>query len=173
MASVTVRRGDLYDLLGVAPTASGDEIATAFKAHAKTLHPDRNPGDDAAAEQFKNLTLAYQTLIRPRSRAAYDRRHRSPVSTDPPVRPVEPVQAASRHGHDPIFRTEGRARAAVVSGVVLFILGVAGAVVLLSLDTGDVGETVTLWIAVAKLVLAGPVLVGAGLLRLRRLATGQ
>jgi hypothetical protein len=170
MASVTVRRGDLYDLLGVAPDASDAEIGAAFRAHAKALHPDRNPGDDDAAEQFKALTLAYQTLIRPRSRAAYDRRHHPPSGTGETVRPTEPV---GLHGRDPIFRTEGRARAAVVSGVVLFLVGLASAVLLLTLDTGGTGETVTLWIAVAKLLLAGPVLVGAGLLRLRRLATGQ
>lgn len=167
MASVTVRRGDLYEVLGVSPDASTDEIAAAFRAHAKALHPDRNPGDAGAAEQFKNLTLAYQTLTRPRSRAAYDRRHRHQPAPTAPADPVSPVR------RDPIFRTEGRARAAVVSGVVLFVLGVACAVLLAMVDTGDTGETVTLWIAAAKLLLAGPVLVGAGLLRLQRLATGQ
>jgi hypothetical protein len=170
MASVTVRRGDLYKLLGVSPKASTEEVAAAFRAHAKALHPDRNPGDADAAERFKELTLAYQTLIRPRSRAAYDRRHHHPPVATAPVEPVEPVGPLRR---DPIFRTEGRARAAVVSGVVLFVLGVACAVLLGIVDTGDTGETVTLWIAAAKLLLAGPVLVGAGLLRLQRLATGQ
>jgi hypothetical protein len=169
MASVTVRRGDLYQVLGVASDASPDEIATAFRAHAKAMHPDRNPGDEMVAERFKDLTLAYQTLIRPRSRAAYDRRHHPPPGAAP-VRPVVPVSPLRR---DPIFRTEGRARAAVVSGVVLFVVGVACAVLLAVLDTGSVGETVTLWIAAAKLLLAGPVLVGAGLVRLQRIATGQ
>jgi hypothetical protein len=169
MASVTVRRGDLYELLGVSRGASTDEIAAAFRAHAKALHPDRNPDDADAAERFKDLTLAYQTLIRPRSRAAYDRRHRPPT----PAAPVSPVDPVSPLRRDPIFRTEGRARAAVVAGVVLFVLGVAGAVVLARVDTGDAGETVTLWIAAAKLLVAGPVLVAAGLLRLQRLATGQ
>jgi DnaJ domain len=173
MASVTVRRGDLYEVLGVSPDASTDEIAAAFRAHAKALHPDRNPGDADAAERFKDLTLAYQTLIRPRSRAAYDRRHRRPPATTGPVSPVVGVDPVRPVHRDPIFRTEGRARAAVVSGVVLFVLGVACAVLLGMVDTGDTGETVTLWIAVAKLLLAGPILFGAGLLRLQRLATGQ
>ena len=131
MASVTVRRGDLYRVLGVTPAATGDEIVAAFRARAKALHPDRNPGDPEAAERFKDLTLAYQTLIRPRARAAF------------------------------------------WSGVVLFLLGVAAAALLAALDTGDTGETVTLWIAAAKLLLGGPVLAGLGLLRLRRLATGE
>jgi DnaJ domain len=167
MASVTVRRGDLYQVLGVAPEASSDEIAAAFRAHAKQLHPDRNPGDAAAAERFKELTLAYQTLVRPRSRAAYDRRHRPPVGPTPAPTATNPVK------HDPIFRTPRRARAAVVSGVALFVLGVALAVVLGLIDTGDVGETVTLWIAAAKLLLGGPILTAAGLYRLRRLATAR
>lgn len=163
MASVTVRRGDLYQVLGVDAGASSDEITAAFRAHAKQLHPDRNPGDDRAAERFKELTLAYQTLVRPRSRAAYDRRHQPPGRHAPaPVAPT-PVK------HDPIFRTPRRARAALVSGVALFVVGVALAVVLVLIDTGDLGETVTLWVAAAKLLLGGPILAGAGLYRLRRL----
>jgi hypothetical protein len=167
MATVTVRRGDLYQLLGVAPEASSDEITAAFRAQAKQLHPDRNPGDAAAAERFKELTLAYQTLARPRSRAAYDRRHH------PPVRPAPATPAATPVKHDPIFRTPRRARAAVVSGAAFFVVGVALAVVLVLIDTGDVGETVTLWIAAAKLLLGGPILAAAGLYRLRRLATAR
>ncbi|HSO94871.1 MAG TPA: J domain-containing protein [Acidimicrobiia bacterium] len=170
MASVTVRRGDLYKVLGVSADATPDEITAAFRAHAKALHPDRNPGDDAAADRFKDLTLAYQTLIRPRSRDAYDRRHRAGPAVSPPSARVDPV---SPHRRDPLFQTEGRARAAVGAGVALFLLGVAAAVALLVVDTGSVGETVTLWIAAAKLLLAGPVLVGVGLVRLQRIATGQ
>jgi hypothetical protein len=160
MASVTVRRGDLYAVLGVAPSATPVEITTAFRSRAKILHPDRNP---AATEQFKELTLAYRTLSRPRARAAYDDHHRP--------RPAAPAAAPS--GHDPLFRTPGRARAAVWSGLALFLLGLAFAATLLVLDTGGAGETVTLWIAAAKLLVGGPVLTGAGLHRLRRLATEQ
>ena len=53
------------------------------------------------------------------------------------------------------------------------MLGVAGAALLAVLDTGGTAETVTLWIATLKLLICGPVLVGAGAYRLRRLATGQ
>jgi hypothetical protein len=59
----------------------------------------------------------------------------------------------------------------VAAGVVLLVAGLAVAVLLSVVDTGDTGETVTLWIAAAKLLLGGPVLAGAGLLRLRRLTT--
>lgn len=169
MASVTVRRGDLYEVLGVARDAPSDEITAAFRAHAKELHPDRNPGDPVAAARFKDLTLAYQTLVRPRSRAAYDRRHAAQPANAPVATTTgRPVR------REPLFRTARRARAAVVSGGVLFVLGVAAAVLLLGIvDTGNAGETVTLWIAAAKLLVCGPILVGAGLLRLQRIATGQ
>jgi len=165
MATVTVRRSDLYQVLGVTPTATADEIGVAFRTQARRLHPDRNPGDADAAERFKVLTLAYQTLIRPRSRDAYDRRHL------PGRAPAAPPTVA-RH-HEPFFRTAGRARAAVVSGVALFGLGVAAAVALLVVDTGGAAETVTLWIAAVKLLVCGPVLTVAGALRLRHFATGQ
>jgi len=167
VASVTVRRGDLYEVLGLTPDASSDEIAAAFRLHAKQLHPDRNPGDPHAAERFKELTLAYQTLIRPGSREAYDERHHPPPQVPAAAAPV------TQTAHDPIFRTPGRARAAIASGIVCFWLGVAGAVLLAVLDTGGTAETVTLWIATLKLLICGPVLVGAGAYRLRRLATGQ
>lgn len=163
MVSVTVRRGDLYRVLGVTPAATADEIAGAFRAQARRLHPDRNPGDADAVERFKELTLAYQTLIRPRSRDAYDRRHH----------PVPDPSPGPRVAHEPLFRTAGRARAAVVAGVALFVLGVAVAALLCVLDTGGAAETVTLWIAAAKLLVCGPVLAAAGVLRLQRLATQQ
>ena len=75
--------------------------------------------------------------------------------------------------HEPLFRTPGRARAAVWSGGALFALGVAVTVLLCLLDTGGTAETVTLWIAAVKLLVCGPVLAGAGVLRLQRLATEQ
>lgn len=163
MASVTVRRSDLYQVLGVAPSASSAEIAGAFRAQARHLHPDRNPGDADAIERFKVLTLAYQTLIRPRSRDAYDRRHLASSA---------PAGAAPTH-REPLFRTAGRARAAVWSGVALFVLGLAVAATLVLVDTGGAAETVTLWIAAAKLLVCGPVLAVAGALRLRHFATEQ
>ncbi|HEV2310948.1 MAG TPA: J domain-containing protein [Acidimicrobiia bacterium] len=164
MASATVRRNDLYQVLGVAPSATAAEIADAFRAQARNLHPDRNPGDTDAVERFKVLTLAYQTLIRTPSRDAYDRRHL--VGRASTTTPASPHRA-------PLFRTAGRARAAVWSGVLLFVLGVAVAATLAVVDTGGAAETVTLWIAAAKLLVCGPALAVAGALRLRHFATGQ
>jgi hypothetical protein len=61
-------RGTLYDVLGVARSATPDEIRAAYRHAARTLHPDR--GGDATA--FQRLTLAYHVLADPARRADYD-----------------------------------------------------------------------------------------------------
>ena len=64
---------DYYELLGVSRTASADDLKKAFRKLAMQHHPDRNPGDEAAEKQFKNITHAYDILKDPEKRAAYDR----------------------------------------------------------------------------------------------------
>lgn len=59
---------DYYSLLGVAKTASAEEIKRAFRKKAHELHPDKG-GD---AEQFKKVNEAYQTLSDPQKRQQYD-----------------------------------------------------------------------------------------------------
>lgn len=53
---------DPYRILGVARTASDDEVRAAFRKLAKTSHPDLHPGDTAAADRFKKLSAAYEIL---------------------------------------------------------------------------------------------------------------
>jgi curved DNA-binding protein CbpA len=64
---------DPYATLGVAKTASADEIRKAYRKLAKKLHPDLNPGDRAAEEKFKKVTAAYDLLGDPEKRKRFDK----------------------------------------------------------------------------------------------------
>ena len=64
---------DYYEVLGVAKSAAADEIKRAYRKSAAANHPDRNPGDSAAEERFKEASEAYDVLSNPDKRAAYDR----------------------------------------------------------------------------------------------------
>ncbi|MCS7166561.1 MAG: molecular chaperone DnaJ [Gemmatales bacterium] len=64
---------DYYEVLGVRRNATEEEIKRAYRELAKRYHPDRNPGDEEAAEKFKEVTEAYEVLIDPEKRARYDR----------------------------------------------------------------------------------------------------
>lgn len=64
---------DYYQALGVAESASADDIKKAYREIAKKYHPDRNPGNKAAEEKFKEASEAYETLNDKEKRAKYDR----------------------------------------------------------------------------------------------------
>ena len=65
---------DWYQILGVASTASTEEVKKAFRKKALESHPDRNPGDQEAEANFKKIAEAYKILSDPETRRVYDRR---------------------------------------------------------------------------------------------------
>jgi molecular chaperone DnaJ len=64
---------DLYEVLGVARSATPADLKKAYRSLAQLHHPDKNPGDKAAEEKFKEAANAYQILSDEEKRATYDR----------------------------------------------------------------------------------------------------
>jgi len=71
---------DYYQILGVAPDATEDQIRKAYRRLALQHHPDRNPGDPGAEERFKEIAEAYGVLVDPAKCREYEQwRHRARV----------------------------------------------------------------------------------------------
>ena len=71
---------DYYSTLGVARNANLDEIKAAYRKLALKHHPDRNPGNKAAEEKFKEINQAYEVLADPKKKALYDQYGEAGVS---------------------------------------------------------------------------------------------
>ena len=66
------REKDLYAILGVARTATQDEIKKAYRKLARKHHPDLNKGSKQAEERFKEISVAHDVLTDPEKRKIYD-----------------------------------------------------------------------------------------------------
>lgn len=84
-----------YQVLGVAQTASDSEIRAAFRTLAKKYHPDRNPGDKAAEDKFKEISAAFDILGDSESRKKFDR---GEIDADGHERPVHRARSGARPG---------------------------------------------------------------------------
>ena len=131
--------GDLYEELGVTRDATRDQIAAAYRARAKELHPDTRPVDVDAVERFARVGFAYRVLSDPTARARYDESKRQPpvvvdaaprdTAPAPKTPPVPPKKA-------PRLTRRG-ARWCAWGGAVLVVLGIVAGAFVFSLQRHD------------------------------------
>lgn len=86
-----------YELLGVHPGASPEEVKRAFFSKSKELHPDRDPGNPALHSRFVELSEAYQVLSREQSRRNYDDQLRWATPPKSPGTTAHPRSAHQTH----------------------------------------------------------------------------
>jgi hypothetical protein len=132
--------GDLYEELGVAHDASRDEIAAAYRARAKELHPDTRPAQVDAADRFARVGTAYRVLSDPDERARYDASLLAPAPTPPPAPSTAgapaPVVATVEPPKRPRLSRKG-ARWCAVGGAALIVLGLVVGTFVFSLQRHD------------------------------------
>ncbi len=95
---------DYYQVLGIAPTATADQVRAAFRRLARRIHPDTNPSwedDERANQQMALLNEAYSVLRDPAQRAEYDRqrqmhRPRADPASRPNAAPTRPMGTPQR-----------------------------------------------------------------------------
>ena len=127
---------DLYALLGVDRSVSGDDLARAFRARAKELHPDTSDDPDAA-HKFNDLVAAYGVLSNHRTRREYDS-GRGPARVRPPgaapngVRSGAPVSRPVAKPWSP-----RRAWTSIVLGALVALVGIGAAAVTWQLHQSD------------------------------------
>ncbi len=135
---------DAYAVLGVAPSATRDQVHHAYRELVRKLHPDANPRDPAAAERFAQVHAAWQLLGDEERRRTYDlartgvggvravRTAPGPtgntavrgVAARPSHHPREAVPVRQRADSDEL-RVLRRLAVVVVIAIVLFVVGVA------------------------------------------------
>ena len=89
---------DYYEILGVTPKASPDEIREAYKKLAKAFHPDKHQGDAFFSEKFKSLQEAYNVLSDADKRKEYDTQFAEQLNAQAnPTKKQAPSQATSQN----------------------------------------------------------------------------
>jgi len=149
MEAVALRQplGDLYEELGVARDASREEIAAAYRARAKALHPDTRPAEADAADRFARVGAAYRVLSDPHERARYDASWRAPAPAPRPApapssAPAPPRTAAPvvptvvDSPRRPRLSRKG-ARWCALGGTALIVLGLVTGTFVFSLQRHD------------------------------------
>lgn len=74
---------DYYQALGVLPTATAQEVVSAYRRIAMKTHPDRDPNNEKAIKRFREATEAYEVLSDSVKREAYDRQQLNNLIEDP------------------------------------------------------------------------------------------
>jgi DnaJ-class molecular chaperone len=90
---------DPYEILGVAATASADEIQKAYRKLAKKLHPDLNPGNAEAEEEFKEIASAYGLVGDPEKREKFDHGEIDAAGAERPAQSYYKDYASSEQDH--------------------------------------------------------------------------
>lgn len=98
---------DPYQTLGIAKTASSEEIRKAYRKLAKTLHPDLNPGNKQAEERFKELSSANEILSDPEKRKRFDNGEIDASGTEKPRQNYYKDYARKGTGGNPYQNTSG------------------------------------------------------------------
>jgi curved DNA-binding protein CbpA len=129
---------DLYAVIGVDASASGDEIARAFRSRAKQLHPDTNDDPDAAL-RFNELVVAYGVLSNHRTRREFDRTRggSTPGAVYAPVGEGGGASTATSPETRPTRWTRRRAWTALLAGALVTVLGVGAALLTWQLHQTD------------------------------------
>lgn len=96
-----------YEILGVTPDASADAVQKAYRRLAKKLHPDLNPGNCEAEDQFKRVAGAYGLLGDPEKRARFDRGEIDASGVERQQHPFYRDYAGAAGEHDPYTSAAG------------------------------------------------------------------